>query len=179
MSIAEAAPSWLIVVLLVLLTLAAAEDGWRLRISNVLVAGVALGGLAAIAFAGLGWGAWQPVALAILLLAIGTPMFGAGWLGGGDVKLLAASGLWFTFSGGWRMLVMVAVTGGALTLLILIARRLPWPDTTRDRVVVLQRRGGIPYGIAIAVGMAATVMIARAAPPAISAAPSSSLALPR
>ncbi len=179
MSIAEAAPAWLVVVLLVLLALAAAEDGWRLRISNILVAGVAVSGIAAIVLAGIGWSAWQPVALAILLLAIGTPMFGAGWLGGGDVKLLAASGLWFTFAGGWRMLVMVAIAGGLLTLLILLARRLPWSDRIRDGAVILQRRGGIPYGIAIAIGVAATVMLARAAPPLVSAAPSTSLALPR
>lgn len=179
MTIAQAAPAWLVALLFVLLALAAAEDGWRLRVSNILVSGVAMSGITAIVSAGIGWSAWQPIALAVALLAVGTPMFGAGWLGGGDVKLLAASGLWFTLSGGWRMLVLVAIAGGVVTLLILLIRRLPWTERAKNTAVVLRRRGGIPYGIAIAMGVAATVMVARVASSPIWAAPSSSLAIPR
>ena len=179
MTLAQGAPAWLVALLFLLLGLAAAEDGWRLRVSNLLVIGVAATAVIAIFVAGLGWTAWQPIAVALALLAVGTPMFGAGWLGGGDVKLLAASGLWFTLSGGWRMLVMVAIAGGAVTLLILLLRRLPWSDGAKASAVVLRRNGGIPYGIAIAMGVAATVMVARVPPPKISAMPSTSLALPR
>ena len=40
---------------------------------------------------------WQNLVVFLALLAVGTPMFAAGKLGGGDVKLLAAVGLWFSF----------------------------------------------------------------------------------
>lgn len=179
MTIAQAAPAWLVALLLLFLAIAAVEDGWRLRISNILVAAIALSGVAAIVIVGLGWAVWQPAVLMLALLAIGTPMFAAGWLGGGDVKLLAASGLWFTLSGGWRMLVMVAIAGGAVTLLILLLRRLPWSEQAKASAVALQRKGGIPYGIAIAMGVAATVLLARAAPPLVSALPLTSLTLSR
>ena len=178
MTIAHAAPAWLAGLFFLILGIAAAEDGWRLRVSNLIVAAVAATGIAAIVIAGLGWNAWQPLLLAALILAVGTPMFGAGWLGGGDVKLLAASGLWFSLSGGWRMLVAVAVAGGVLALLILTLRLLPWSDRAKSHVVVLRPRGGIPYGIAIAMGVAAMLMIARTPPPRVSAMPSTSLTLP-
>ena len=178
MTVAFAAPAWLAGLFFLLLGIAAADDGWRLRVSNLIVAAVAATGVAAIVFADLGWDVWQPVLLAALILAVGTVMFGAGWLGGGDVKLLAASGLWFTLSGGWRMLVAVAIAGGVLTLLILTIRLLPWSERAKAHVVVIRRRGGIPYGIAIAMGVTAMVMIARVPPPKVSAMPSTSLALP-
>ena len=108
MTIAQAAPAWLAGLLYLLLGIAAAEDGWRLRVSNLVVGAVAATGIAALVFADLGWNLWQPLLFAAVILGVGTLMFGAGWLGGGDVKLLAASGLWFTLSGGWLMLVAVA-----------------------------------------------------------------------
>lgn len=178
MIIASRAPASLVILLFVLLALAAAEDGWRLRVSNILVLGIAGTGVAAVIVSHMGWDAWQPVALAAAVLAIGTPMFGAGWVGGGDVKLLAASALWFTFADGWRMLVIVALCGGVVTLLILALRKVPWSGLARSHVIVLQRRGGIPYGIAIAAGVAAAVSLARMPPPRISALPSTSLAVP-
>lgn len=178
MTIASAAPAWLAGLLFLLLGIAAADDGWRLRVSNLIVAAVAATGIAAIFMAHIGWDAWQPLLLAGLILAFGTPMFGAGWLGGGDVKLLAASGLWFSFSGGWRMLVAVAIAGGVLALLVLAIRLLPWSEPAKNHVIVLRPRGGIPYGIAIAMGVATLVMIARTPPPGVSAMPSTSLALP-
>ena len=178
MTIAHAAPAWLAGLFFLLLAIAAAEDGWRLRVSNLIVGAVAATGIAAIMIADLGWDLWQPLMLAALILAVGTWMFGAGWLGGGDVKLLAASGLWFTLSGGWRMLVAVAIAGGVLTLLVLALRLLPWTEAAKKHVVVLRPRGGIPYGIAIAMGVAAMVMIARVPSPRVSALPSTSLTLP-
>ena len=178
MTIAAGAPGWLAGILFVLLTLAAVEDGWRLRVSNLIVVGVAASGVAAIVLTHAGWDAWQPILLAVAILAVCTPMFGAGWMGGGDVKLLAASALWFTLSGGWRMLVMVAIAGGVLTVLILLIRLLPWPEPAKQRVVMLRRRGGIPYGVAIAMGVAAAVMLARAPPPKTSTMPSTSLVIP-
>lgn len=158
MSIAVAAPAWLVGLLLVLLMIAAIEDGWRLRISNLIVFAVAATGVAAIAFAGIGWEAWQPLLLAVAILVVGTPLFAAGWLGGGDVKLLAASGTWFMLDGGWKMLATVAIFGGLLTLVALALRRF---RPSESRIALLKRGIGVPYGIAIAIGVSATIFWSR------------------
>lgn len=155
MTIATAAPAWLVGLLLVLLTIAAVEDGWRLRISNLVVVGVAATGIAAIAYAGIGWELWQPLLLASAILVVGTPLFAAGWLGGGDVKLLAASATWFMLDGGWRMLVAVALIGGLLTLIALLLRRFRPRESS---IALLQRGVGVPYGIAIAIGVSSIIL---------------------
>lgn len=178
MNIASAAPTALVAMLFLMLGIASAEDAWRLRVSNLIVAAVAASGVAAIVIAGVGWSAWQPVALAVAIMAVGTAMFGRGWVGGGDVKLWAAGGLWFGLADGLRMIVAVAIAGGVLTILILSIRLFPWPERAKANVVVLRRRGGIPYGIAIAMGIAAMIMIERLPPPRVSAMPSTSLVLP-
>jgi prepilin peptidase CpaA len=163
MTIAAGAPGWLAALLLLLLTLAAVEDGWRLRISNLLVVAIAATGVAAIVLAGIGWSAWQPFALSLAILVVGTPLFAAGWIGGGDVKLLAASASWFMLDGGWRMLIAVAIAGGVLTIFALIVRLFPLPDRARNRVALLRRGSGIPYGIAVALGVGAIVSATRSA----------------
>jgi prepilin peptidase CpaA len=152
MNLAAAAPSWLIVVLVVLLLLAAAEDSWRMRISNLIVLAVLAGAVAAATLAGPTLALWQNLVMFAGLLVIGTAMFAAGRLGGGDVKLLAASGAWFSLQGGMLMILWTLVAGGVLALTILLVRSLNWSDTTRARVAVLKRGAGIPYGVAIAAG---------------------------
>lgn len=160
MSIAADAPAWLVGILLILLAIAAIEDAWRLRISNLIVLGVAASGITAMVWTGLGWKAWQPLIMAVAILAVGTPMFAAGWIGGGDIKLLAANLLWFTLDGGWKMLVAVAVAGGILTVLTLILRffRRSGPD---EKIAIFRRGISIPYGIAVASGVAATILWSR------------------
>jgi Flp pilus assembly protein protease CpaA len=51
------------------------------------------------------------------------------------------------------MLVAVALAGGVETILIMFSRGFGWSDRTLERVEFLRRRGGIPYGIAIAAGL--------------------------
>jgi len=70
-----------------------------------------------------------------------------GWMGAGDVKLMAPAGLVAAATGGWEMpltvLVDVAVTGGLQALLWMGAARIrgrPQPRT-------------IPYALAIAAGV--------------------------
>ena len=95
---------------------------------------------------------WQNLVVFLALLAVGTPMFAAGKLGGGDVKLLASAGLWFDLAGALWMLVAVALAGGVLALLVLVLRTIGWSEEIRRRVVLLRPGGGIPYGVAIAAG---------------------------
>ena len=152
MNLAVVAPQWLALVLSLLLFAAAAEDAVRLRISNITVLLVLVGAVAAAIIAGPELGLWQNFVVFAGLLAVGTPMFAAGRLGGGDVKLLAATGLWFDFHGAFWMLICVAIAGGVLALIVLILRSIGWSEGLREKFVILQRKGGIPYGVAIAAG---------------------------
>lgn len=152
MNLAATAPAWLSLLFVILLVLAAAEDAWRMRISNFTVAAILVGAVIAAIIAGPTLALWQNMALFAGLLAVGLPMFGAGKLGGGDVKLLAASGLWFNLHGGLLMILWTVLAGGVLALLILLLRLVDWPQRIRARIAVLRRGSGIPYGVAIAAG---------------------------
>ncbi|MGH6705595.1 MAG: A24 family peptidase [Sphingomicrobium sp.] len=153
MNLLSAAPSWLAALLYILLVIAAVQDGWRMKISNWISGAIAVGAFVAVALDGPIVGLWQNLTLFVAMLAVGTFLFGRNWMGGGDVKLLAAGALWCDFSSGWKMLVAVALAGGVETILILMARKFRWSEATLARVEFLRPRGGIPYGIAIAAGL--------------------------
>ena len=152
MNLPAEAPHWLALILAILLVAAAIEDAVRLRISNVTVGLVLVAAIAAAVLAGIELRLWQNLTVFIILLAVGTPMFAAGKLGGGDVKLLAAAGLWVDLGGAVWLLVAVALVGGVLALLVLVIRSFGWSEEIRRRVVLLRPGGGIPYGVAIAAG---------------------------
>ena len=152
MNLTAEAPQWLALILAILLIAAAVEDAVRLRISNLTVGLVLVAAIVAAMTAGFDLRLWQNLVVFLALLAVGTPMFAAGKLGGGDVKLLAAAGLWFDFAGALWLLVAVALAGGVLALLVLVIRSFNWSEEIRRRVVLLRPGGGIPYGVAIAAG---------------------------
>lgn len=154
MRLLASAPDWLAMLLMLLMVAAALEDGWRLRISDWISGLVAVGAFVALMVDGPVVGLWQNFLLFAVMLAVGTFAFGRGWMGGGDIKLLAASGLWFDLKDGWKLLVAIAIVGGIEALVLMAIRRLPWPEASRGRVLLLTRRGPIPYGIAIALGVA-------------------------
>ena len=154
MNLLATAPGWLVAILLFLLFLAAIEDGWRLQISDWTSGAIALGAFLAIGLNGPIVGLWQNFLLFVLVLVIGTAMFARGWMGGGDIKLLAASVLWFDLSSGWKLLVSIALAGGVVALFVIFVRKLSWPDRLRQQVLLLKPREGIAYGIAIALGVA-------------------------
>jgi prepilin peptidase CpaA len=145
-------PDWLFWALLALLLAAAIQDAMMLKISNYIVGAVLLLGVVAAFVAGPRIGMWENGLVFVLALVIGTFLFGRGWLGGGDVKLFAATGLWFNLGGAAHLLLWTALSGGLLAIIILVSRAVPWPDAIRSRVRVLQPKSGIPYGIAIAAG---------------------------
>ena len=105
---------------------------------------------------------WQNLVVFAGLLAAGTLLFTIGALGGGDVKLLAATALWFDFLGGLRMLLAVALVGGLLTILVLAVRQFRRSTAGEGGVASLRRGAGIPYGVAIAVGALTTIVLQRA-----------------
>ncbi|MAP18769.1 MAG: peptidase [Aurantimonas sp.] len=94
-------------------------------------------------------GAHFGIGLVCLTVCFG--MFAAGWMGGGDAKLLAATAVWF---GPTPMLLeyilFASIYGGLQTIGLLTIRAFLQPVTGVafiDRL--LERETGIPYGIAL------------------------------
>lgn len=157
-------PSWLAWAFGALLVAAAIQDAMQLKISNVTCGLVLLGGIVAALVIGLDVDMWQNLAVFAGLLAIGTPLFAAGKLGGGDVKLFATAGLWFGFDGAWRMAITVLLMGGLLAIIIVTLRHFSWSARARERAIILRPRAGIPYAVAIAAGGLLTIVVQRAYP---------------
>lgn len=154
MNLVASAPSWLAILVALMFIAAAVEDLWRLEIEDWLSGGVAVAAFVAVAVDGPIVGLWQNLLLFAFVLGGGMLLFNRGAMGGGDVKLLAASALWFDLSHGWKMLVAVAIVGGLETLAIMAIRLAPWPDAAAKRIAALRRGEDIPYGVAIGVGVA-------------------------
>lgn len=93
------------------------------------------------------------VGLAVLLIGMG--MFALRWLGGGDVKLMAAACLWLGLTGSGMFLLYTGVVGGLFCLALMFARAYaqPYVMTAPGWVTqLMQPKGDIPYGVAIAIG---------------------------
>ena len=79
------------------------------------------------------------LALGLAAFAVLAGLFAAGAMGGGDVKLLTALALWLPWQPFLKLIVIMALLGGALTLICLVWHR-------------IARRSGrleVPYGVAI------------------------------
>lgn len=102
---------------------------------------------------------WQDIAislgLGLVALVIGITLFAFRILGGGDAKLLAASVIWVGLSGLLAFLLTTALAGGALSLVLLTGRKwaplIPWSQPAWFERL-MQPKGDIPYGVAIAAG---------------------------
>jgi len=146
-----------IVVLPALLALAA---GWDLasytipnRLQLALVAAFVVFVLVTgMAPAPLGW----HLLAGLLGLSVGFTLFALGFIGGGDVKLFAVVALWLGFDRDLINYMLIAsLLGGALTLGLLVLRRLPLPARLTRHSWLLRlhdERAGIPYGVALAAG---------------------------
>ncbi|MEA3065924.1 MAG: prepilin peptidase CpaA [Sphingomonadales bacterium] len=137
--------SWFFIALLAAALLLAAVGDWRSRtIPNWLNAGIAL--LAIPFWWSIGLDFWPGVVrhlgLAATVFALFAIAFRFGAMGGGDVKMAAALALWLPFTGIVKLLAIMSVAGGVLTLIMLAAHRLTKAAGQPE----------IPYGIAIAFG---------------------------
>ena len=133
---------------------AAASDLVSMTISNRLTLLLVVGFLLCAALVGLPWAtvAWH-FAAGTLVLAATFVMFAAGWIGGGDAKLAAATALWFGFGQLLPYLAFAGIFGGVLTLAILYYRGQPLPLTVGRWDFARRLHGakeGVPYGIALA-----------------------------
>lgn len=131
---------WLAGVVLV----AAVIDVRTFTISNRLNLAVALG--APLYWLSMGLAPWPGVAIQLAAGAITFSVlagaFYAGMMGGGDVKLAAAIALWFSPATTVRILVLMSLAGGVLTIGFVA-----WHRAKRR-----EGRPEIPYGVAIAFG---------------------------
>lgn len=149
MSLDAIATSGLLLALAALLCGAALWDLRHRRIPNALCGAiVALYPASfALGLAPAPW--WGGAAVALAVFAVGAGLFAFGVLGGGDVKLAAATSLWAGPAYIAEFLVVMGVTGGILAVLALLRPMIP--------VFVFGPQVGgrlatVPYGVAIAAG---------------------------
>ena len=137
-----------------LMAFAASSDLLTMRISNKLVLALAAAFFVLALFTGMPLEEiGMHLACAALALVFAFAFFAFGWIGGGDAKLVAATTLWLGFGMMLPYLIYASLLGGALTLLLLAARRWPLPERLRaipwiDRLH--DSKSGVPYGIALA-----------------------------
>lgn len=151
MNLVTFAPLWLLILLACALLAAAIEDAMRFRISNLTCLAVFAGAIVSAAIQGPTWGLWQNAIVFAVLLMLGTIAFSAGWLGGGDVKLFAATGLWFDLGSALPLVSLVFIAGGLVAIGYVLSRPL------RRLRGAQPKWGRVPYGIAIAVGALAMI----------------------
>lgn len=152
----QAAQFLIILVVPALMIFAAAYDLLTMTIPNRISLALLATFVASSVLLGFSWTEIaMHFAAGMLILAVGLGLFAAGWVGGGDVKLAAATTLLLGFGQTLEYLMVSALAGGALTLLILLLRRIPIPDFAL-RMIWLKRlydpNNGVPYGIALAFG---------------------------
>lgn len=93
--------------------------------------------------------------VALAALFVGAGLFALRLLGGGDAKLMAAVCLWLGLDGALVFVLFTAVAGGLFSLALVMARGAPGMEAVGGPAWVsrlLQPKGDIPYGVAIAIG---------------------------
>ena len=141
----QGALSWFFIALLAAAMVVAAVGDWRTRtIPNWLNGTIAL--LAIPFWWSIGLGLWpgvaQQIGLAAAVFGLFAIAFRFGAMGGGDVKMAAALALWLPFAGVVKLLAVMSIAGGILTVAMLAAHRMSKSAGQPE----------IPYGIAIAFG---------------------------
>ncbi|MDN5005300.1 prepilin peptidase [Bradyrhizobium sp. GCM10027634] len=105
----------------------------------------------------------ESLLVAAVLFGLLLVIYTRGWMGGGDVKLLAALALGLSLTGIIQLLTITALAGGVLAGLHLMMRNLPYPrlapagSSLVRRVYAVERwrhlrHAPLPYGVAIACG---------------------------
>lgn len=92
--------------------------------------------------------------LGAAVLLSGFILYSFGLLGGGDVKLIAASAIWVGLDDLMMFLLAVALCGGVLAAAVFIVRKSyfpspPWLLEKQWYARLIGEGNGIPYGVAI------------------------------
>lgn len=145
-----------------LLIFAAARDiATRLIPDAVPVALAVVGLLSRVA---VGWTeAGFSLLIGMILFAVLLPLAMRGWLGGGDVKLIAAMAAGLSPHETWLFILATVFAGGVLGVAYIIGRyvvpeaRIVSGTSLLRRVLAVEawrmrRRGPLPYAVAIAIG---------------------------
>jgi prepilin peptidase CpaA len=161
-------PFWLVAATLVV---AAAIDGYKLKVPNWITFPMIASGwvVSAISFgwAGLGWSVAGTLVGLVLLL----PAYAIGGMGAGDVKLLAGVGAWVGGTVTLYAFCLSALVGGVIAVAMVLAQKawhkhyqqfwFIWDEmvTIRDpeqlSAIAAERKNSmllLPYGIPIAIG---------------------------
>ena len=132
----------LLAALAIALLIAAASDLRTRTIGNWLTGAIALA--APLFWWASGLTLWPGVAeqlgVALAAFAVLAALFAFGAMGGGDVKLLTALALWIEPAWFLKLIVMMALLGGVLTIVFAAVHMI---NGRKDRLA-------IPYGLAIA-----------------------------
>jgi prepilin peptidase CpaA len=145
-------------------------DLWRRRIPNAVSAFVLLSGFVFRFVDHGGLAVLQGLGAAALVVAALYRPWMAGGIGGGDVKLAAATAAWFPFARLPWFALSAAVAGGLVALVNLALAPPDQQAEIRANLSLLVLRGeqptvpshrskhrGVPYGVAIACGAAAAM----------------------
>ncbi|GAA2826560.1 prepilin peptidase CpaA [Aminobacter aminovorans] len=96
------------------------------------------------------------IAAGALLLTVTFGLFALGGMGGGDAKLIAATGVWMGFGMPlMEYLLTATILGGVLTLAILVFRSSPLSHVVGRNMLLKnfsEDAKGVPYGIALGLG---------------------------
>ena len=141
-----------------LLCLAAGYDVVALRIPNP----ISIGLIVLFLLRGLAEPSHVPwldhLTSGFLVFLVGSVLFRSGWMGGGDVKLLAATSLWTGSTELPAHVLITALGGGLLGLVLLVVRPLIRPLLARIPPAQswwvpssLAPEAGVPYGVPIAI----------------------------
>jgi prepilin peptidase CpaA len=134
----------LIAILAAMLIVAATGDLRTRTIPNWLNGAIALAAIPFWFVSGLN--VWPDMAIqvgvALAVFALFALAFHLGAMGGGDVKMVAALALWLPLGAVIKLLVIMSIAGGVLTVAMLV----------RHRVAQSGKELEIPYGVAIAFG---------------------------
>ncbi len=86
------------------------------------------------------------IAVAITVFLLFAQAFRIGMMGGGDVKMIAAIALWLPVPPLFRMMLLMSIAGGIVTVAMLIDHRLRRRKRDEDAPAI-----EVPYGVAIAI----------------------------
>jgi len=116
------------------------SDVKSFRISNFLVAAVALLGITRLIGIGDPSAALYTVSASLAILAVGFVLFWQGFCGGGDAKLVAAAALLVGYHDLISFLLLMSISGVLVSLTVIVTH---WSSKRKATLAV-------PYGVAIA-----------------------------
>lgn len=144
----------------------------RRRIPNVVAASVFVVGLGMRGYDGGFRAALSGLAAAVLLFILLYGAWRAGAIGGGDVKLAAATGAWVGLAGLPWFVLSTMIAGGVVAGFCYLLARAPARAEVRANVILTvlhgemppiasHRRGhpSVPYAVAIAAGAAVALVV--------------------